>query len=310
MRILVVGAGATGGFFGGRLAQIGRDVTFLVRPARAEQLRTHGLQIVSPLGDATLHAKLLTADELRAAPEPFDLILLATKAYSLASAIDDLAPAVGPDTAILPILNGMLQLDILDARFGSGHVLGGTCRINSDVDSGGRIHQLSKLGEITFGERDYARTPRIEQIQVELSGALFSAILSPDILAAMAHKWCVLSSLNLICLLARGTVGEAVAVPYGLTFANAAIEECTTILTANGYPPDPTLFAAERKRMTQPGSDLTSSMYRDLLKGAPVEADHILGDLLTRAEPHNIAAPLLRAAFVQMKVYEAQRSKT
>lgn len=308
MRILLVGAGATGGFFGGRLAQAGRDVTFLVRPARAEQLRRHGLQIVSPLGDATIQPRLVTAQELHARPQSFDLIILATKAYSLQCAIDDFSPAVGSETTILPILNGMQQLDLLDARFGAERLIGGTCRINSDVDPEGRILQLSTLGDITFGERDGAQTPRIERISTELSGALFKTVLSPDVLAAMWNKWYILASLNIICILPRGTAGEVVAVPRGLAFANAAIDECIAVATANGYPPPATVVDWDRKRLTQPGSDLTSSMYRDMAKGAPVEADHIIGDLVARGEAHNVYAPLLRATYVQLKVYETQRS--
>ncbi|HEX4154397.1 MAG TPA: ketopantoate reductase family protein [Acidobacteriaceae bacterium] len=307
MRILVVGAGATGGFFGGRLAQAARDVTFLVRSARAEKLRRNGLEIVSPLGDATIRPRLLTADELRAQPQVFDLIVLATKAYSLDQAIDDLAPAVGPETAILPLLNGMRQLDLLDARFGSDHVIGGTCRINSDVDPEGRVLQLSTLGELTFGERNGEHTERIEQIHAELSGALFTTVLSDDVLAAMWHKWYVLASLNSICILSQGGVGEVVAVPHGVAFANAAIDECIAITTASGYPPPLKLIEADRKRLTLPGSDLTSSMYRDMAKGAPVEADHVLGDLLARGEAHGVFASLLRATYVQLKVYEQKR---
>ena len=307
MRTLVVGAGATGGFFGGRLAQIGRDVTFLVRPARAERLRRDGLEIISPLGDATIQAKLITADELRAKPQPFDLIILATKAYSLEQAIDDLAPAVSPDTTILPLLNGMRQLDMLDASFGAEHVIGGTCRINSDVDAEGRVLQLSKLGDVTFGERDGRHTERIARINAELTGALFDIILSPDVLAAMWHKWYILASLNTICILPEGTVGEVVAVPHGLAFANAAIDECIAIATANGYAPPPDLIAWDRKRITLPGSDLTSSMYRDMTKNAPVEADHIIGDLLARGAAHNVSTPLLHATYVRLKVYASSR---
>ncbi|HEV2578492.1 MAG TPA: ketopantoate reductase family protein [Acidobacteriaceae bacterium] len=304
MRILIVGAGATGGFYGGRLAQIGRDVTFLVRAARAEKLRRNGLQIVSPLGDATIQPQLITADELRAKPRPFDLVLLATKSYSLEAAIEDFAPAVGAETAILPILNGMRQLDLLDARFGSERVLGGTCRINSDVDAEGRILQLSTLGDLTFGERNGQHTPRIERIDNELNGALFKVVLSPDVLAAMWNKWYILAALNIICILPRGTCGEVVAVPRGLAFANASIDECIAVATANGYPPSDKLIEWDRKRLTEPGSDLTSSMYRDMMKNAAVEADHIIGDLVARAEAHNVAAPLLCATYVQLKVYE------
>ena len=309
MRTLVVGAGATGGFYGGRIAQLGRDVTFLVRPARAEALRRNGLQIVSPLGDATLQPQLITGDELRAKPQPFDLIILAIKAYSLTQAIEDLAPAVGPGTTILPVLNGILHLDLLDARFGAERVIGGTCRINSDLDREGRILQLSTLGDFTFGERSGEMTPRIERIKQEIETPLFKSIASTDVLAAMWHKWYVLAALNILCLLPQGTMGEMAAVPEGLSFANTAILECIAIATANGYLPPQAIVDADRKRLTQPGSDLTSSMYRDTKKNAPVEADHILGDLLTRGDAHNISAPLLRATYVQLKVYENRRSQ-
>jgi 2-dehydropantoate 2-reductase len=251
----------------------------------------------------------MTAEELRAKPQPFDLILLAVKAYSLEAAINDLAPAVGPETTILPILNGMRQLDLLDARFGAEHVIGGTCRINSDVDADGRILQLSKLGDITFGERDRSHTERIARINTELTGALFDAVLSPDVLAAMWHKWYILASLNIICILPQGTVGQVVAVPHGLALANAAVDECVSIATANGYPPPAKLVESDRNRVTLPGSDLTSSMYRDMTKNAPVEADHVIGDLITRAEVHNVSTPLLRATYVQLKVYENRRSQ-
>lgn len=308
MRILIVGAGATGGFYGGRLAQAGRDITFLVRERRAEQLRRNGLQIVSPLGDATIQPQLITAEELRATGQHFDLIILATKSYSLESAIEDLAPAVSPETAILPILNGMRQLDLLDARFGADRVLGGTCRINSDVDADGRVLQLSTLGDLTFGERNRERTPRIERISTELGGAVFKAVLPEDVLAAMWNKWYILAALNIICVLPQGTCGEVVAAPRGVEFANAAIDECIAIATANGYPPPASLIEWDRKRLTEPGSDITSSMYRDTKKNAPVEADHILGDLLTRGEARSVNTPLLRATYVQLKIYESHRT--
>lgn len=307
MRILVVGAGATGGFFGGRLAQAGRDVTFLVRGRRAEQLRRNGLQICSPYGDATVQPKLVSAEDLRGNPQAFDLILVAVKAYSLEAAIEDFAPEVCPETAILPMLNGLRQLDMLDARFGKERVLGGSCRVVGDLDPQGCVVQMSQLGDLTYGERSGERTPRIERIDRELSGAAFDTILAPDVLAAMWQKWYVLASMNIICILARGTIGEVTAAKGGVEHAHAAVEECVAIATANGYPPAPKSLAAHIGRMTVANSTLTSSMYRDLTKGAPVEADHVLGDLLARGETHGVDAPLLRAAYVQLKIYEQNR---
>jgi 2-dehydropantoate 2-reductase len=153
MRLLVVGAGSTGGYFGGRLAQAGRDVTFLVRPRRAAQLQEGGLQIVSPHGDVTVRPKLVTADDIDA---PYDAVLLAVKAYSLDAAIDDFATAVGPETTIMPVLNGMRHVDILEERFGKKAVAGGVCKVATTVDSGGRIVQLATFQELVYGEWDGA----------------------------------------------------------------------------------------------------------------------------------------------------------
>ena len=184
----------------------------------------------------------------------------------------------------------------------------------AEVCARGLVRDTQSVGNLfhrlRFGELNGQRTPRIERITSELTNSLFEAILSPDVLAALWHKWYVLAALNVLCVLPQGTMGEMVAVPEGLTFANEALEECIAIATANGYPPPEKIVNTDRKRLTEPGSDLTSSMYRDTKKIAPVEADHIIGDFLARGESHNISAPLLRATYVQLKVYENRRSQS
>ncbi len=305
MKILVVGAGATGGYFGGRLVQAGREVTFLLRGQRAQQVEQRGLEIVSPLGNATVRPRIVRAEELRARPESFDAIVIGTKAYQLEGAMEDLAPAVGSQTMLLPILNGMRQLAVLDARFGAERVLGGSVRIVADVDEQGRVEQRTRLGELSYGERSGERTARVEALDQAMRGAGFDALLQPDILATLWQKWWILASLGSICILARGTIGEAASVPRGAAMARAVVRECTEIARANGYPPNEAMLADHLQRMTEAGSALTSSMYRDMGKGAPVEADHILGGLLDRAG--DVPAPLLTAAYVQLKVYETRR---
>ncbi len=306
MRILMVGAGATGGFFGGKLVAAGRDVTFLLRERRAQQISEHGLQLVDHQGkQLTVHPKTLSAEDLRQRPQPFDLIVLSTKAYQLEAAMDDIAPAVGPATMLLPILNGMRQFPLLDARFGPHRVLGGSVRIVADLDERGRIHQMTSLDEISYGERSRERTARILALDQTLQNVGFTAILQPDILATLWQKWWILASLGAICVLTRGTVGQAAQVPQGPALALAILAECTAIATANGYPPNPDMLAQHQARYTEPGSTLTSSLYRDMTKGASVEADHIFGDLLDHAK--GVPAPLLTAAYVQLKVYEAGR---
>jgi 2-dehydropantoate 2-reductase len=304
MRILFIGAGAVGGYFAARLTAAGRDVTLLVRPARAAQLRADGLQLLSTQGDITVHPKLLLAGEME---EPFDLVIVATKSYSLDAAMDDFAAAVGPATMILPLLNGMRHIDTLVERFGEHAVLGGATRINADLDGEGRIHQDGPLYEIVFGERDRSITPRVRAIEVALAGCGFDVTLSPDILAAMWAKWVMLSSLAAATCLLRGTVGEIAAARYGTEIANAIVDESVAIAAANGYPQNDQAIAAHKARITTQGSTLSASMFRDLSKNQPVEADHVLGDFLARAR--NAASPLIKAAYVNLSVYAEARGR-
>jgi 2-dehydropantoate 2-reductase len=307
MRILVIGAGAVGGYFGARLAAAGRDVTFLVRGGRADQLRRTGLNVTSPQGNVSLAAndlKLLSAHEISA---PFDVILLSTKAYSLEAAMKDFAAAVGPETMILPLLNGMAHLDKLVARFGEEPVLGGSTRIVADVDAEGTVHSMEALHDLNFGERDKRVSPRIEALNGLLSHAGFDAILQPDIVGFMWQKWAFLASLGAITCLMRGTIGQVVSTAAGEATARGILNEAATIAAANGYAVPQPFLEAVTARLLQKSSTLTASMYRDLQRGAPVEADHILGDLLARAAAHGVQAPLLTAAYAQLCVYQTNR---
>jgi len=163
MRILVVGAGAIGGYFGGRLLQAGRDVTFLVRPKRAAELARDGLVIKSPNGDVTLkNPPTVQADRL---DEKFDVVLLSCKAFDLEDAIKSFTPAVGPRTAIVPLLNGMRHIDILDSHFGNERVLGGQCGIAVTLDERRHVVHLPPVFQLlSFGERDGRMSDRVRAI--------------------------------------------------------------------------------------------------------------------------------------------------
>jgi 2-dehydropantoate 2-reductase len=308
MRTLVIGAGAVGGYFGARLAAAGRDVTFFVRERRAAQLRANGLHATNPHGNVDVaEPKLLSAAELAAKPETFDLILLSTKAYSLEDAMHDFAPAVGENTVILPLLNGMAHLDKLDARFGAQHVLGGSSRIVADVDTNGTIHLLEPLHDLSFGERDKSTSPRIEAIHAYLSDAGFDALLQPDILAYMWSKWVFLAALGAITCLMRGSIGQVNSAPGGTSTADAILKETAAVAAANGYPTPQAFYDHTAARLLKPDSPLTASMYRDMMRGAPVEADHILGDMLARGRAHGVSVPMLTAAYTTLSVYSASR---
>jgi 2-dehydropantoate 2-reductase len=301
LRILIVGAGAVGGYFGGRLAQAGRDVTFLVRPARAKQLSRDGLRIISPHGDAVLSPKLISADKIDA---PYDIIFLSVKAYALEAAMNDFTAAVGPETMISPVLNGMRHIDILARRFGEHAVIGGVCLVAAEMDDQSRIVQLADFQRLVYGERNSETTPRLKALDATLQGAGFDAHLSPEIMQAMWEKWVQLASLGAITCLMRGTIGEIVAAPGGAELSIDALNESVAVATACGYKPSEKVLSPHAAAMTAPGSSLTSSMYRDLRNGAPVEADQILGDFIERGSAHGVAAPLLKAAFVNLRVYQ------
>ena len=301
MKILVVGAGAVGGYFGARLAQAGRDVTFLVRPSRAQHLRSEGLRIVSPHGDLTLQPQTITAEELH---EAFDIIFVSVKAPALDQAMDDMAHAVGPDTMIYPVLNGMRHIETLARRFGERPVLGGVCLVATDLDEQGRIVQMNSMQKLIYGELNGEITSRIRSFDETMRNAGFETELSTNIMQAMWQKWVMIASLGLVTCLLDGPIGEINAVPYGDETALRAVEECVAVAAACGFPPSQPLLEDIRKRATTKGSNLTSSMYRDLKKGAPVEVDTILGDLLDHGRSHKVDTPLLQAGCVRLRVYQ------
>jgi 2-dehydropantoate 2-reductase len=307
MRFLVVGAGATGGYFGGRLLEAGCDVTFLVRPARAERLAATGLTINSPAGNATLRSPpTVLAAALRT---PFDAVLLSCKAYDLDGAIESFAPAVGPETVVVPLLNGMRHLEALDARFGADRVLGGSCFISAKLDEGGQISHVSDIHRLAFGERAGGRSPRVEALAAAMAGTKFESVASEQILLVMWEKWVFLASLCAMTCLARAAVADIVAAG-GAGLAAAVLEECRAIAVAAGYAPRADALKASLAHLTNPGSLLTASMLGDVERRGRTEADHVLGDLLRRrGGTFEGDLSLLRVAYVAVKAAGARAAR-
>jgi 2-dehydropantoate 2-reductase len=305
MRILVVGAGAIGGYFGGRMLAAGRDVTFLVRPKRAAELANAGLVIKSPNGDVTLkNPPTVQADKLN---EKFDAILLSCKAFDLDDAIRSFAPAVGAQTAIIPLLNGMLHLDVLDKKFGREHVLGGLCAIAVTLNEHREVVQLTPMQSLNFGERDGKMSDRVRAIAEFMASGKFGSVASEHVIQEMWEKWVFLASLAASTSLMRTSVGNILAAPGGKDFILGAVAECSAIATAAGYAPRAPFVERTHAMLTTEGSPLTASMFRDIKAGAPVEADHVIGDLIARGEAAKIAMPKLRIAYTHLKAYEKQR---
>jgi 2-dehydropantoate 2-reductase len=306
MRILVVGAGAIGGYFGGRMLQAGGDITFLVRPRRAAELADAGLVIKSPNGDVTLkNPPTVQAEELS---ENFDLVMLSCKAFDLVDAIKSFAPAVGPQTVIIPLLNGMRHLDVLDGKFGRERVLGGLCAIAATLNEHREVVQLQPMQSLNFGERDGKHPDRIEAIAQVMASGKFGAAASQNIVQEMWEKWVFLASLAASTCLMRASVGAILAAPAGKDFILGVLDECSAVAAAEGYAPSGPFFERVRGMLTAEGSQMTASMFRDIKAGAPVEADHVLGDLIARGDAAKVPVPKLRVAHTHLKVYERQRA--
>jgi 2-dehydropantoate 2-reductase len=264
MRILVVGAGAVGGYFGGRLLAAGRDVVFLVRERRAAQLARTGLAIRSSLGDVNLGSPpTVTADKLY---QSFDVILLSCKAYDLAAAVEAFAPAVGAETAVLPILNGMAHLDFLTERFGRERVLGGLCVISSTLDPDGRILHLNDAHRLAFGELDKPDSARTDAIAATLGGAGFDSRLSNAILQEMWEKWVFLAAAAGMTCLMRAAFGDIVAAG-GTDLGDAMFAECCAIATAQGFAPSEATIKFSRGAFNAPGSPISRHRARRADRG-------------------------------------------
>jgi 2-dehydropantoate 2-reductase len=304
MRILVVGAGAIGGFFGGRLLAAKRDVTFLVRERRAQQLARTGLVIKSKMGDVNIPSPpLVSAETLKG---PYDVVLLACKAFDLEGALTSFAPAVGPDTAILPLLNGLAHVEILARRFSKKNVLGGQAALPLTLDAEGRILHLAEMLGISFGELDGTPSARVAPLAAEFAAAGIQAGQSGEILQEMWEKWAFIATAGGITSLMRGTVGDIVA-GGGAPLAVALYDEIGLIAAANGHPLRSATVDRAKATLTAAGSPFNSSMARDVENGFPTEAEHVVGDLLKRAKGGEY--PVISTALAHLRTYEARRMR-
>jgi len=306
MKILVLGAGGVGGYFGGRIQQAGGDVTFLVRPKRAEMLAKDGLRISSKFGSAKLDVKTVTQDKVKA---QYGIVLLTAKAYDLSSAMDAIAPAVDAKTHVLPFLNGIAHYEVLDQRFGRERVLGGVAYIGTKLAADGEVQHFNEFHRIAFGPRVPAQSGACEELAAGLKGVNFEWKLDANIEQAVWDKWVLLATLAGITSLMRAPVGDVVATGAGEKLILALLGECASVAKAEGFPTAAGALENFRGILTKKGSTFSASMLHDIEGGGPAEGGHILGALLVRARKHGVAAPVLETATTHLEAYEARRQR-
>lgn len=301
MKILVLGAGATGGYFGGRLLEKGEDVTFLVRERRHKQIKEEGLVIKSVHGNVTLKPRTLLPGS---GDEPFDVVIMATKSYHLHEALQTVEPFVREYTTIIPLLNGIEHVDELTRYYSKNQVMGGLCFIESTLDERGHIIQSSSTHELTYGEWSGRRSRRTEELEAIFSGTKASFRLSDHIERDMWHKYLFITVLSGITSLMRSAIGPIRDTLEGRTYIQQLFEEVRLTMTEEGAPLANGIVEKQMGLIDRADFFMKSSMLRDIEKNHYIEADHIQGYLLLLAERLGIETPLLRLTYQHLKVYE------
>ncbi len=274
MKVLILGAGAVGGYFGGRLVQAGADVTFLVRARRAQRLAQAGLVITSPLGDARMPVRTVLAEAVR--PD-YELVILACKAYDLEASIVSLAGAMGPNTLILPLLNGMAHLARLEQAFGRARVLGGSCHVASTLDGDGTIRQLNRLQRMTCGARagNHAHAGNLaRQLAQTYARVSVECVLSADIEQDMWEKYVLLATLAAMTCLMRASVGEILAAADGEALMRETLASCVAVAAAAGHAPRAESLQQNESFLFTRGSAFTASMLRHRSRRARRSRSH------------------------------------
>ncbi|GGB76580.1 2-dehydropantoate 2-reductase [Staphylococcus nepalensis] len=301
MRILILGAGGIGGYFGGRLVESGKNVTFLVRPKRKSYLERNGLVIHSDNGDYSFNPQLMTKE---AETESFDVILLSSKSYHLDQAIEDLKPFVHEQTVIIPLLNGVAHIPKLQSIFGKNKIMGGYCIIETALNTTGEVVQTSDFDKLFFGELDGTVSDRAKLIEQSFSGSKSDFMLSSDINRGIWQKYLMITVLSSVTTMMHAPIGPIRDSKGGVDFVRSLYEEVASIIRTHKAPLDDNIVEKYMKGLTQLSYHFKTSMQRDMEKGLNIEADHLQGYLLNLAKQYQLNAPLLYASYQNHKVYK------
>lgn len=290
MNILVFGTGGVGGYFGGRLAQSGQNVTFIARGARLAALRERGLRVESIAGDFVIHPVQAT-DDPKQADTP-DAVLVAVKTWDVPAAAQALQPVIGPQTFVVPLQNGVTAPEELAAVLGQERVLGGLCRISALVGEPGVIRHVGVEPYIAFAELDGKETERVEQLRSAFSACEGLKVEVPtDIQAALWNKFLFIASISGVGAVTRQPVGVFRAVPESRALLVAALEETAAVARARGIR-----LPADAVQKTLAFIDNTppvviASMQRDIMQGRPSELESQNGAIARLGRELGIPTP-------------------
>ncbi len=302
MKICIVGAGAVGGYFGGRMAEAGLDVTFLVRENRARQLAGSGLVIKSPLGDFTLPDPKLEADSQKISA--CDLVILAVKNYQLEGAMAQLGPWVKLGAKVLPLLNGVEHFDLLAKEFGPENILGGMCQIISTLDAAGLILHTSQLQNITFGALHPSQAEFCLQLEQELKRTTLKVALSSDIKLNIWLKYTFITAYSGVTTASRLSIDQIIKHKATKQVYVRALQEMSNLAKANGVSLPDNFVQQNLAGVESYSSGSTSSMHQDFRKGLPLEVESLQGAAVRLGDKFKIEVPTVRTLYGLIKPYE------
>ena len=299
MKILVLGAGAVGGYFGGRMAEVGMDVTFLVRDKRKQKLEKTGLIIKSPKGDFSMSPKLVTVDKVESI---FDVIVFTNKAYDLDEILQSTFP-VKDGSTIIPLLNGYAHMEKLRSKFPNARLFGGIAHIFSTLSEEGEIHHFNDIHSLTFGHLSNADKTDGRKFFDACSSANFSIKYSDNITVDLWHKWILIATVAGTTTLFNATIGEIASTEHGRSFINALHDECINIAKSEKIEVNTDELAQQSRFLSDKQSTWNSSMRRDMLNNSKIECAHIFLELIKIADKNNVLCPSLKTVMINGEIY-------
>ncbi len=299
MRVLVLGAGAVGGYFGGRMAEAGMDVTFLVREKKKRKFEKTGLVIKSPNGDLSIKPNLVTIDKIGS---NFDVILFTNKAYDL-DEILQLPIPVKDRALIIPLLNGYAHMEQLRKKFPNARLFGGIAHIFSTLSKEGEIHHFNDIHSLTIGHLNNEDETDGRRFFDACNSANFSIKYSDDIIVDLWHKWMLITTVAGATTLYNATIGEIASTKHGIAFITDLHDECINIAKSEKIKVKDDDLAQQRRFLSDKESTWNSSMRRDMVNKSKIECDHIFLELIKIAEKNNVECPSLKTVMINGEIY-------
>ena len=302
MKILILGAGAVGGYFGARLIESGADVTFLVRKKRAQLLKKQGLKIISPCGDLNLKVKTITNDNITPV---YDVILLTNKSYDMDEILETNFP-VKNSSVIIPLLNGFSHIGKLEKKFSNASVFGGLAHIFSTIGATGEIQHFNEVHSITFGHLKNKNKDIGKNFYDICDKANFTVNYSNNIVLDLWYKWILIATVAGATTMFKCVLGEVLNTKFGKSFVEELHEECIQIAKSKNIKLDEKTIFQQRKFLTMKNSNWNSSMRRDMENGSKIEHDHIFFELIKIANRNKISCPNLKLVFTNGQIYSSK----